>query len=138
MLRLLLLTEWLEIRLCVTSLSEFVRQLPVILVSTLPAQCLPSIRLLVIHRLLRIGECALFLLREGTFQVQVEVLIRMVALVVERRLVLHLVVVVHRVVDVVRAGVLHLAVDVVPQRHSALLPDQRRTNGEPTIRKDHQ
>ena len=68
----------------------------------------------------------------------------MVALVVERLLVLHLVVVVHRVVvlhrvvDVVRAGVLHLAVDVVPQRHSALLPDQRRTNGEPTIRKDHQ
>ena len=30
--------------------------------------------------------------------------------------------------DVVRAGVLHLAVDVVPLRHSALLPDQRRTN----------
>ena len=58
----------------------------------------------------------------------------MVALVVERRLVLHLVVVLHRVVvfhravDVVRAGVLHLAVDVVPLRHSALLPDQRRTN----------
>ena len=80
----------------------------------------------------------------GTLQGQVEVLIRMVALVVERLLVLHLVVVVHRVVvlhrvvDVVRAGVLHLAVDVVPQRHSALLPDQRRTNGEPTIRKDHQ
>ena len=88
----------------------------------------------------------------------------MVALVVERRLVLHLVVVLyrvvvlrrvvvlhrvvvlrrvvvlhrvvvlrrvvvlHRVVDVVRAGVLHLAVDVVLLRHSALLPDQRRTN----------
>ena len=47
---------------------------------------------------------------------------------VERRLVLHLVVVLHRVVDVVPAGVLHLAVDVVPLRHSALLPDQRRTN----------
>ena len=57
-----------------------------------------------------------------------EVLIRMVVLVEERRLVLHLVVVLHRVVDVFRAGVLHLAVDVVPIRHSALLPDQRRTN----------
>ena len=84
--------------------------------------------MLVIHRLLRLGEWALLLLREGTLQGQVEVLIRMVALVVERRLVLHLVVVLHRVVDVVRAGVLHLAVDVVPLRHSALLPDQRRTN----------
>ena len=52
-------------------------------VSTLPAQCLPSIRLLVIHRLLPLGECALLLLREGTLQVQVEVLIRMVALVVD-------------------------------------------------------
>ena len=51
----------------------------------------------------------------------------MVALVVERRLVLHLVVVLRGVVDVVRAGVLHLVVDVVPLRHSALLLDQRRT-----------
>ena len=84
----------------------------------------------------------------GTLQGQVEFLIRMVALVVERRLVLHLVVVLHRlvnvvverrlvlhlvvvlhrVVDVVGAGVVHLEVDVVPLRHSALLPDQRRTN----------
>ena len=58
----------------------------------------------------------------------------MVARVVERCLVIHLVVVLHRVVvlrralDVVRSGVLHLAVDVVPLRHSVLLPDQRRTN----------
>ena len=73
------------------------QQLPVILVSTLPAQCLPSIRLLVIHRLLRLGGCALLLLREGTLQGRVEVLIRMAALVVERRLVPHLVVVLHRV-----------------------------------------
>ena len=64
----------------------------------------------------------------GTLQGQVEFLIRMVALMVERRLVLHLVVVSHRVVDVVRAGLLLLAVDVVPLLHSALLPDQPRTN----------
>ena len=54
-------------------------------------------------------------LKEGTLQGQVEVMIPMVALVVERRLVLHFVVVLHRVVvlnrvvDVVRAGELHLA-----------------------------
>ena len=56
----------------------------------------------------------------------------MVALVVERRLVLHLVVVMHRVV------VLHRVVDVVPLRHSALLPDQRRTNPtqEPSVSYD--
>ena len=64
----------------------------------------------------------------GTLQGQGEFLIRMVALMVERRLVLHLVVVSHRVVDVVRAGVLRLAVDVSPLCHSALLPDQRRAN----------
>ena len=57
-----------------------------------------------------------------------EVPIRMVALVVERRLDLRIVVVLHRVVNVVRAGVLHFTVGVVPLRHSALLPDQLRTN----------
>ena len=67
-------------------------------------------------------------MREGNLQGQVGVLIRMVALVVERRVVLHIVVVLHRVVDVLRAGVLHLAVDVVPLRHIALLPDQQHTN----------
>ena len=44
------------IRLCVTFYSKFVQQLPVILVSTLPVQCLPSIRLLGIIPLLRLGE----------------------------------------------------------------------------------
>ena len=57
-----------------------------------------------------------------------EVLIRMVALVVERCLVLHLVVVLHRVVDVVRAAVLHLAVEA----------PWYQINGEPTQRKDPQ
>ena len=93
-----------------------------------PASSVPSEHphLLVIHQLL--------LLREGTLQGQVKVLIRMVALVVERRLVLHLVVVLHRVVDVVRAGALHLAVDVVPY----VTAPYYQTNGEPTQRKDHQ
>ena len=65
---------------------------------------------------------------ERTLQGQVEVLIRIATLVVKCRLVLHLVVVLHRVEDVVSAGVVHLAVDVVPLRYSSMLPDQRRTN----------
>ena len=71
-----------------------------------------EIHLLTVHRILRLGEKAL--------QGQVGVLLHMVALDVDR------VVVLLRVVDVVRLVVLHLVVDVVALLRNVPLPDQQR------------
>ena len=93
-----------------------------------PASSVPSEHphLLVIHQLL--------LLREGTLQGQVKVLIRMVALVVERRLFLHLVVVLYRVVDVVPRG---CSISRWTWCHYVTAPCYL-IDGEPTQRNDHQ
>ena len=112
LVHLLLLTERLKICQVGIFSSIFVRLPTAILITTLPAQRLLEIRLLTVHRILR--------LREKAHQGQVGVLTRMVALDVVR------VVLLLHVVDVVRVVVLHLVVDMAALRRSVPPPDQQR------------